>query len=218
VRTSDERATMPTRRTLRSRIVAQFRHPTGVVGRLVGLVMATRSSNRERNRRTVELLQIRDDDRVLEIGFGPGLAIEMAARSARNGKVVGVDHSEIMLRQASRRNREAIAAGRVELHLGSAVSLPALTKPFDKVMASNVLMFLDDPVATLRQWLAVTRPGGWIAITHQSRKQGATSADSARDADQIAADLCAAGFTDVRIEILEMEPVNAACVLGRRPA
>jgi ubiquinone/menaquinone biosynthesis C-methylase UbiE len=218
MRTMDERATEPTRRTLRSKIVAQFHQPTGVAGRLVGLVMATRPSNRERNRRTVQLLQIRDGDRVLEIGFGPGLAIEMAARLAPNGKVVGVDHSEIMLRQASRRNRAAIAAGRVQLHLGSASSLPAFNESFDKVMASNVLMFLDDPVATLRQWLAVTRPGGWIAITHQSRKKGATDADSARDADQIGADLRAAGFTNVRIEILEMKPVNGACVLGNRPA
>jgi SAM-dependent methyltransferase len=213
----NERTTKPTHRTLRSKIVAQFRHPTGVVGRLVGLVIATRPSNRERNHRTIELLQIRDGDRVLEIGFGPGLAIEVAARLARNGKVVGVDHSEIMLRQASRRNRAAIAAGRVQLHLASAAALPAFSESFDKVMASNVLMFLDDSVAALRQWLAVTRPGGWIAITHQSRKQGATDADTARDADQIAADLRAAGFTDVRIEILEMKPVNAACALGRRP-
>ena len=110
-----ERATTAKRRALRSRIVAQFGQPTGIVGRLVGLVMARRPSNRERNRRTIELLQIRDGDRVLEIGFGPGLAIEMAARLARSGKVVGVDHSDVMLRQASHRNRAAIAAGRVQL-------------------------------------------------------------------------------------------------------
>jgi ubiquinone/menaquinone biosynthesis C-methylase UbiE len=207
----------PKRPTLRSKIVAQFARPTGIVGRLVGLVMATRRSNRERNRRTVELLQIRDRDRVLEIGFGPGLAIEMAARRARNGTVVGVDHSEIMLRQASRRNKAAIADGRVQLHLASAEALPAFNELFDRVMASNVHMFLDEPVATLRTWLAVTRPGGWIAITHQSRKRGATDADTAQGAERIAADLRAAGFTDVRIETLEMKPVNAACVLGRRP-
>ncbi len=212
-----ERTTTPTRRSLRSRIVAQFGQPTGIFGRLVGLVMATRPSNRERNRRTIELLQIRDGDRVLEIGFGPGLAIEMAARLAGSGKVVGVDHSEIMLRQASRRNQAAIGAGRVQLHLASADALPPFPEPFDKVIASNVHMFLDDPVSTLRLWLAIMRPGGWIAITHQSRKQGATDADSAQGADRIAADLRAAGFTDVRIETLEMKPVNAACVLGRRP-
>jgi ubiquinone/menaquinone biosynthesis C-methylase UbiE len=179
--------------------------------------MASRSSNRERNRRAIELLQICGSDRVLEIGFGPGLAIEMAARLAESGKVVGVDHSEIMLRQASRRNRAAIGAGRVQLHLASADALPPFAEPFDKVMASNVHMFLDDPVSALRRWLAIMRPGGRIAITHQSRAQGATDAATARGADRIAADLRAAGFTDVRIETLEMKPVNAACVLGRRP-
>lgn len=211
------RTTTPTRRTLRSRIVSQFGQPTGIVGWLVGFVLATRPSNRERNRRTIELLQIRDGDRVLEIGCGPGLAIQMAGRLAGSGRVVGVDHSEIMLRQASRRNRAAIGAGHVRLHLASADALPPFTEPFDKVMASNLHMFLDDPVSTLRGWLIITRPGGVVAITHQSRKQAATDADTAQGADRIAADLRAAGFTDVRIETLEMKPVNAACVLGQRP-
>jgi ubiquinone/menaquinone biosynthesis C-methylase UbiE len=202
---------------LRRAIVRQFGKPTGLAGRLVGRVMATRPSNRERNRRTVELLAIQPDDRVLEIGFGPGLSIEMAARRATNGKVVGVDHSEVMLRQATSRNRPAIAAGRVELHLASADELPPLAEPFDKVMASNVHLFLDDAVATLRRWLAITRPGGCIAITHQSRKAAATDRDTTDAADRIAADLRTAGFTDVRIETLEMKPVNAACVLARRP-
>jgi ubiquinone/menaquinone biosynthesis C-methylase UbiE len=166
----------------------------------------------------VELLAIQPNDRVLEIGFGPGLAIAQAAELAHGGKVVGVDHSEVMVRQASRRNRAAIAAGRVELHLGSAGALPPLGDPFDKVMASNVLHFLDDPSAALLRWFAITRPGGSIAITHQSRKKAATDADTAEGAERIAEDLRAAGFTDVRIETLEMEPVNAACVLARRPA
>ena len=95
--------------------------------------------------------------------------------------------------------------------------LPTFAEPFDKVMASNVHMFLEDPIAALKRWRAVTRPGGRIAITYQSRKQGATDADSAQGADRIATDLRAAGFVDVRIETLEMKPVNAACVLARRP-
>ncbi len=86
-----------------------------------------------------------------------------------------------------------------------------------KVMASNVHMFLEEPVSALCRWLAAMRPGGLIAITYQSRKRGATDADSASGAERIAADLRAAGFTEVRIEILEMKPVNAACVLARRP-
>jgi len=187
---------------LRKTIVRQFGRPTGLVGRLVGLVMATRYSNRERNRRTIELLDIQPDDRVLEIGFGPGLAIEMAARLARSGCVVGVDHSEVMLRQASRRNRAVIDAGRVQLHRASADALPSFTERFDKLLASNVHM--------------ITRTGRRVAITHQSRKRAATDADSARDAEHITS-LRAAGFTDVRIETLERKPVNAACGLAWAP-
>ena len=61
---------------LREATVRQFGRPTGFVGRLVGLVMATRVSNRERNRRTTELVEIQPGDRVLEIGYGRGLAIQ----------------------------------------------------------------------------------------------------------------------------------------------
>jgi len=203
--------------TLRSKIVAQFGRPSGVVGTLVGFIMARRPSNRERNQKMVELLRIGDRDRVLEIGFGPGVAIEMAARLARHGKVVGVEHSQPMLRQASRRNAAAIGEGRVELHVASGEALPTFTEPFDKVMASNVHLFLRDPVEALKGWLAAMRPGGWIAITHQSRAKGATDADSAEGAQRIAADLHSAGFADVRIETLAMKPVSAACVLARRP-
>jgi hypothetical protein len=37
----------------------------------------------------------------------------------------------------------------------SADTLPPFTEPFDKVMASNVHMFFDDPVSTLWRWLVI---------------------------------------------------------------
>jgi hypothetical protein len=60
------------------------------------------------------------------------------------------------------------------------------------------------------------RQSSVIAVTQQSRKRGATDADSASGAERIASDLRAAGFVDVEIETLEMKLVNAACVLARR--
>jgi hypothetical protein len=42
---------------------------------------------------------------------------------------MGIDHSELMLRQASRRKAQAIRAGRVQLLLGPATSLPRLDEP-----------------------------------------------------------------------------------------
>src|SRR3712207_9494787 len=68
--------------------------------------MAHRTSNRRRNVWAVSLLGVRPEDRVLEIGFGPGIAIRELGRLARKGYVCGIDHSELMLRRAKRGKRE----------------------------------------------------------------------------------------------------------------
>ena len=201
--------------SMRSNLVQQFGKPSGPLGVLAGLIMRMRESNRVRNRRTVELLDVKPEDRVLEVGFGPGLAVSHLAALATAGKVVGIDHSELMLREATRRNAGAIRAGRVELLLGAADALPRFERPFDKVLAVNVYMFWDDPVSVLQGLRNVMNPGGVIAITLQPRRPGATAADTEAAAERISTSLRGAGFGEVRTEILDVTPVVAACVLGR---
>jgi ubiquinone/menaquinone biosynthesis C-methylase UbiE len=84
--------------TLKSTLMAQFRKPSGLLGALAGRTMAARSSNRFRNARTVELLQLTRDSRVLEIGCGPGLALARCAQIVTAGRIVGLDHSGVMIR------------------------------------------------------------------------------------------------------------------------
>jgi len=54
-------------------IASQFRKPSGLLGRLIGNGMAR--GNEAEARWTIDLLNIQADTRVLEIGFGPGVAI-----------------------------------------------------------------------------------------------------------------------------------------------
>src|SRR2546429_2505757 len=147
-------------------LVGQFHQPHGLGGRAAGWVMAKRASNRERNIWTVGLLDVQAQDRVLEIGFGPGIAIQEFARRATSGLVVGVDHSEVMVQQARKRNAAAVSAGRVDLRLGSADSLTAFDPPFYKIPHFNSLMFWDDPVARLNELHDLLRPGGPLAIRY----------------------------------------------------
>jgi tRNA G46 methylase TrmB len=65
--------------------------------------MANRGSNRQRNLWVVSVLDPRPTDRMLEIGFGPGIAIAAVARRVTHGRVYGADHSDPMVRKASRR-------------------------------------------------------------------------------------------------------------------
>jgi hypothetical protein len=61
-------------------VIGQAHHPRDAAGRVTAWEMAHRPSSRQRNRWVVSLLGIQPADQVLEIGFGPGVAIAELAR------------------------------------------------------------------------------------------------------------------------------------------
>jgi SAM-dependent methyltransferase len=147
------------RRVLRL-VVGQFMRRHGLGGHVAGWVMAHRSSNRRRNQWVVSLLDVQPADRVLEIGYGPGIAVSELSRLASSGMVMGIDHSEVMLRAATRRNAAAVRAGRVGLRLGSVESLPDFGEPLDTILSVNSMGFWTDPVARLCACGARCAPAG----------------------------------------------------------
>jgi ubiquinone/menaquinone biosynthesis C-methylase UbiE len=197
--------------------VRQFGHPRGIPGRMAGWVMAHRGSNRQRNRWAVSLLDVQPTDRVLEIGFGPGVAIAELAGRATRGRVYGIDHSEVMVQQASRRNAAAIRAHRVELVHASVDQLPTFDDPLDAILAVNSVGFWPNPVQRLHELRRLLRPAGRIALANQPRCPGATHHTTARAAQQLQDLLTQAGFTQIRTEVLDLDP-PVACVLATNPA
>lgn len=194
-------------------VVTQFHRPHGIGGRAAAWMMAHRSSNRERSLWAVGLLDVQPGERVLELGFGPGVAIGELARQAGDGLVAGVDHSELMVRQAGRRNAGAVRAGQADLRLGSIEEVPDFGTAFDAILAVNTLHFSGDPVGVLHALRRALRSGGRIAIASQPRCPGATAETSADSGRELAAHLESAGFSDVRVETLPLEP-PVVCVLG----
>lgn len=201
---------------VRASLVRQFGHPSGFWGHLVGWTMAWRPSNRQRNAWTVEQLGLRTGERVLEVGFGPGLALAHAARQVGpTGLVAGVDPSEVMLGQARRRNAAAVAEGRVDLRVGTVEDLPEFGEGFDAILAVNTIGFWQDPRARLERLRTHLRPGGRIAITVQPRSARADATTSARVREQLVARLGEAGFASVTAHQLPLDP-PAVCVTGVR--
>src|SRR5262245_41046166 len=207
---------MAVKRAVFKAVAAQFGRPRGAAGQAAGWVMAHRGSNRQRNRWVVTLLDVRPDDRVLEIGFGPGIAIAELARRATRGRVYGVDHSTVMVGRASRLNRAAVRAGRVELVAASVDRLPRFDEPLDAILAVNSLGFWADPVDRLGELRGLLRPGGRIALASQPRCPGATRDTTTRAARELEDLLTQAGFAGIRVETLDLDP-PVACVLATRP-
>jgi len=194
-------------------VVRQFGHPRRIGGQLAGWVMAHRSSNKQRNRWVVCLLDVQPTDHVLEIGFGPGLAVAELSRRATRGKVYGIDHSDVMLRQAAKRNAAAIRVQRVKLVQTPVERLPPFDEPLDAILAVNSLGFWTEPAQRLVELRALLRPGGRIAIATQPRCPGATMPTSAQAAVEIENLLHEAGFSQTRIETLHLKP-PVVCVLA----
>lgn len=128
--------------------------------------MATRVP--ERLRWAVEVLAVDPADRVLEIGCGHGVAVELIAGRLRGGKVTAIDRSGKMTAAAAARNATHIASGRAELHTVALAEAAFPEGEFDKVFAVNVNLFwVGSPgpeLALLRRLLA---PGGALYLFYE---------------------------------------------------
>ncbi|HNS86133.1 MAG TPA: class I SAM-dependent methyltransferase [Parvularculaceae bacterium] len=199
---------------LRRAIVGQFKKPTGAVGAIAGAVMASRPSNRKRNRWTIGLLEINPADHVFELGCGPGFALALAADKAPKGFVTGVDHSPVMILMARKRVDRALRAGRCNLVIGDDSQLCAFEDALDAVYSANVVQFLPDTQRYFSRAFKALKKGGRMATTYQPR--GANPTDAQADAMAVqCADLAnKAGFSSVRIERLALDGAGAVCALA----
>ena len=187
-----------------------------MLGRVVGYILATRGSNLLRNRWTVDLLALSGDERVLEIGCGPGVALELCLSAAPGVRAAGVDHSALMIAKAAERNRAAVKSGRLMLYKGSVGALPASAPAFDKAFSNNVIQFVDDQQGFLTNIAARLRPGGVLATTYQPRHARATRGDALKMVERLTEIYSRCGFEELRWEELNLKPVPAVCVLGKK--
>lgn len=204
------------RRALRTLMRAQFGRPSGILGTIVGTIMANAPSNQDRIRWTIAQLDLQSHDRVLEIGFGPGYAVKEACKILQNGFFAGVDHSAVMVRQATKRNSIAVRKGIVDLRHGSVSNLPAYSEPFNKIFTINSIHFWTDPIARLAELRELMQPGGMIAVTLQPRSRGSSSDTTDAIGKELVANLGKAGFRQVRLETRPASPAPIACAIGFR--
>jgi SAM-dependent methyltransferase len=149
-------------------------------------------------RSVADMLALRSDDELLDIGCGPGAFL--AAKARHVGRVVGLDASPLMLRAAERRMADRIAAGTAELVLGNAAKLPFGDTMFTAATAINA-------PASANEVFRVLRPGGrFVTVDPQPARTPAQSAAVSYGVRRMGEEdhrriLEKAGFTDVDVRI-----------------
>ncbi len=198
---------------------SQFAYPRGFAGRVVGHFLAI--ANAWMAEVAGQMLELGPGARVLEIGFGPGVAIHAIARDAPTATIGGVDPSEVMLHQAVQRNRVAISRGQVDLRLGTASSLPWPDASFDRVLSLNNAHLWDPADQAFSECRRVLRPGGRIVMglhvmwahTHSGGPLDSVGAAE----DFMLRYLTAGGFVGLEASRRRFPMGNASFVVGTRP-
>ncbi|CAH8594680.1 unnamed protein product [Dicrocoelium dendriticum] len=142
----------------------------------------------------VEHCNLRPGQDVLEIGYGIGLGIQLAAKRVapltveyhsrhntwkrfwdrkrgepvsfpEDGHVDGIDISDYMLKKASRLNRTLIKSEVVNLRLSSVEHLPLLANTVDACFHVNSFYFWESLPKGLHQIWRVLRPDGRLVTT-----------------------------------------------------
>ncbi|GAA2353731.1 class I SAM-dependent methyltransferase [Nonomuraea africana] len=137
-------------------ITSPFAQPRGLAGRLAGRFMLLTNEQRE----LVGLIDVREGDHVLEVGYGPGGLVRILAKGPA-ARICGADPSPDMRDLASRPHR---ADSRVDLRLGTADATGFEDGSFDRVVSVNNVALWPDLGAGLREFRRVLRPGGRVVI------------------------------------------------------
>ena len=189
----------------------QLEKPQGYIGGLIGWMMD--QNNEERSKYTLSKLQVGPHDQLLEVGFGSGRTLAKVQQLlADGGKVVGVDHSEIMYQKAIQLNRVAIAQGKVELYCKCLWDFNTLEEHYDTVYASNVHEFWQNPITEFRFMRELLRVGGKLVIVFQL--QGLKSLAIEQAIEQAKAQFMAAGFDRIESDYQKLKTATCISVIG----
>jgi ubiquinone/menaquinone biosynthesis C-methylase UbiE len=121
--------------------------------------------NRDAEREAIEVLDPRSSHRVVAIGVGAGVGVELLAR--RVASVYAVDPSQAMVEATTRRNRAAIEHGRVVVDRTAADRLDVPDESVDGIIAVNTIQMFDPLGPSLAEIARVLRPGSrFVTLTH----------------------------------------------------
>ncbi|TCK21816.1 methyltransferase family protein [Pseudonocardia endophytica] len=118
-------------------------------------------------------LDLRGDERLLDVGCGRGAVLLLAAERLPTGRAVGVDlwrsaDQSGNAEEATRANAEAEGvADRIELHTGDMTSLPFADGEFSVVVSSLAVHNIpsaDGRQAAMDEIVRVLAPGGRLAV------------------------------------------------------
>lgn len=112
----------------------------------------------------LEHIKVNSTDTVLDIGCGGGKTVERLSKIAPDGKIYGVDYSQLCIDESNKLCSDAVSRGTVQFECASVSNLPYNDNFFDKITAIETFYFWPDPVNDLIEVRRVLKENGTFVL------------------------------------------------------
>jgi len=152
--------------SFQTKIATQFKQPSGFLGKVISYIM--KKGNGPIYDIIIKRLQIKPGDKLFEIGYGHGLGIQKIL-SRYDCTIAGIDFSELMIKEASKRNKKYIENKKVSLLYGDFLALNSTLEKYDKVYCLNVIYFWDELKKPFSIIKSILNPNGSLCMFMEHR-------------------------------------------------
>lgn len=117
-------------------------------------------------------LNIEKNDYILDIGCGGGVNVKRFAEIiSDDGKVVGLDYSDVSVEKTTKLNEEFIKEGKVEVVEGSVSEMPFDDGTFDMVTGFETIYFWPNFIEDLKEVNRVLKKDGVLCFGNEARHE-----------------------------------------------
>lgn len=204
------------------KLVLNARNPKGFWGK-----MMIRSMNKGHYGVTgwgLEHIEIKDDFTILDVGCGGGKTVFRLSEAVPNGKIYGIDYSEVAVKKSKKLNKRGIKNKKVQIDNSSVSNLPYNDNMFDLVTAVETYYFWPDKINDLKEiYRTLKSKGKLLLIFEMLQKENEPdkwaeveklAEIKAPTESEIRENLIKAGFNNVQTYI--KENTTWLCAIGEK--
>lgn len=118
-------------------------------------------SLKRRARKIIEGLDLKNKEKILDLGCGDGFYIHMLTQLPVKLDITGFDYDQVVLKNA----RKNLGTKKVKLVSGTAEKMPFKNNTFDKIIMTEVLEHVEDDKKALKEVHRILKKNGILTFT-----------------------------------------------------